>query len=324
MFYCMLRPAGLLALAAASLSPALAIVVAGPDYNSSLVTFGQPVGGVDLSGVVGVASNIGGCSGSLLSDGMSVLTAGHCVTSHFGVPVSGNVSVTFLGPAGLVTTSVMSVTVNPGWTGDATMGGDLAVLMLSAPAPGFAHGYSLFTGSVNSDPAVLAGWGVTGTGITGNVGGYGTLRAGLNEYLTNGTTFGWSSTLLIGQFYQAGNPSSNALHVANPYSSADEVDIGHGDSGGPTFFNGMLAGVHDVIVCQDDPMNSSLCAMPPSINTSNDSFFGQMFGDTSVASNVSWIQAQIATPEPGTLLLCGAALAAAIIRRRGLRGLTVE
>jgi hypothetical protein len=312
--------AGILTFAVLSSAPLWAISVAGPDPSSALVAYGQTVGGVDLSGVVGVGSSVGGCSGSLLSDGMSVLTAGHCVTHAFGSAVASDVVVTFQGPAGLVTQSVLSVVVNPGWNGDPTLGGDLAVLMLSAPAPGFAQRYSLFSGSVTSDPVVLAGWGLTGTGTTGANSGYGSLRAGMNEYLANGTVFGWSSAVLIGQFVDPNNAgpgagSTNALHAANPYLGADQVDIAHGDSGGPTFFNGMLAGVHDVIICADDPNGSGDCAVPPSVNPLNNSYFGQLFGDTSVSSNVAWIQAQI-VPEPASILLCGFGLAGVLLRRR--------
>ncbi|MES1258433.1 MAG: trypsin-like serine protease, partial [Acidobacteriota bacterium] len=261
-----------------------AIVVGGSNPNSANVLYGQPVDGVNLSGVVTVTSSIGGCTGTLLSDGRSILTAGHCVTSSYGSALASGITVTFLGPSGNVTTSVASVAVNPGWTGNSTLGGDLAVLLLSVPAPAFASGYDLYTGSVPfTSPVVVAGYGLGGTGLTGAVTSYGTLRAGENEYVVTGSAFGWSSTLLIAQFYESSQPSTNALNAAYPYSSADLVTIAHGDSGGPSFYNGQIIGVHDLGICFTSVTFPNLCATPPSVNSANNSYFGELFADTSVA-----------------------------------------
>jgi hypothetical protein len=100
--------------------PLRAIVVAGGDPNSSSVVVGynQSVDGVNLSSVVEVTSSIGSCSGSLLSDGSSILTAGHCVTSAYGSPIATNITVYFMGSSGMVAESVSNVQVDPGFTGN--------------------------------------------------------------------------------------------------------------------------------------------------------------------------------------------------------------
>jgi hypothetical protein len=183
----------------------------------------------------------------------------------------------------------------------------------------------LFTTSspVLSTPLVIAGYGYGGTGDTGaNSSAYpfGTLRAGENEYEGNGQQyFDWSSSLLIGQFYESGVPSTNALSVTNPYSSTDEVDIAHGDSGGPTFSNGEIIGVHDLVICSTTKSDPNDCAVPPSVNSANNSYFGEMFADTSVADNLAFIEGAEA-PEPGTgaLLFCAMA-SAAWLRLRKMR-----
>jgi len=206
--------------------------------------------------------------------------------------------------------------VNPGWTGDATQGGDLAVLRLSSIAPAFATGYRLYDDVPTTAPIVIAGYGISGTGLTGANGSFGSLRAGRNQYVVTGSVFSWSSTLLVGEFYQDGVPSTNALGVLDPtpYFAADEVDISHGDSGGPSFLNGELVGVHDLGICLT---SGGVCATPPSVNSANNSYFGQLFADVSVSANVDWIEAQM-VPEPALCLLVGLGLfmMAGVSRRR--------
>lgn len=299
-------------------SPALAIV--GATSTSAVpVSYGQREFGLDLSGVVEILSAVSGCSGSLLG-GNTILTAGHCVTSSFGAGVNvGAITVNFLGPSGLISDTVSIVAVNPGWTGDATQGGDLAVLQLAQAAPAFATPYVLYDSTLSNlgGPEVLAGWGLTGTGTTGAIGGFGTLRVGLNQYMTNGSSFGWTPNLLMGQFYDPSFPSTNAFGVTTPFSDPNQVDIAHGDSGGPSFYNGQIVGVHDVIACEGE----AACDVPPSISSVDNSFFGQFYGDTSVLGYSSWIEAQIPTPEPSSLALVivGFAAGATAVRKRWLR-----
>lgn len=315
-----------------SFVPIHAIVVAAGDPNANLIVGSDPFfGGLDLSGVVEVSSSHGSCSGALLPDGLSILTAGHCVADAFGSPDYANLQARFTGPTnngpstgGYLYIAASAAFVNPGWTGNAALGGDLAVLRLSQTAPAYAARYSLYSGMLITTPIVMAGFGFGGTGLTGadptNYPINGALRAGTNEYVADGSDprIGMTSQSLIGQFYQAGNPSSNALGVANPYNAADEVDIAPGDSGGPSFYNGQIIGVHDFITCYSDPSNPSLCAVPPSITTAEGSYFGQLFGDTSVAANASWITAQESVPEPATFgMMCLGlvAIAHATLRR---------
>jgi V8-like Glu-specific endopeptidase len=299
-----------------------AIVVSSTSYNST-VDFGTSVDGVNLSGVVMITDSIGGCTGSLLSDDFTILTAGHCVTSAYGQPIATNITVTFMGPEGPVYETVSSVTVDPSYTGDSTAGGDLATLQLSSQAPSFAVGYGLYTGTVsfgNTAAILLAGYGVSGNGTDGADGSFGTLNAGTNAYEEYGTSLNsaWSSTLLVGQFYESGVSSTNALNIRHPYSASSEVDISHGDSGGPSFYDGEIIGVHDLGICFTD--SSGNCDTPPSLNSSNNSYFGELFADVSTSANATWIEDQeVNLPEIPTsvaMLLGLAALWPAFRRSR--------
>jgi hypothetical protein len=291
---------------------------------------------VNLSGVVEILATINGstfgCTGSLLSDGYSILTAGHCVLTSGGTAAAANVTVSFQGPSGMVVETVSGVKVDPAYSvGNSQNGGDLAVLTLSQAAPSFAAEYSLDTSSAPLNTAVvIAGYGLEGDGTSGATSNtFGTLRAGENEYLGNGNTFfRYSSSLLVGEFYEASVATTNALECsphrydsngctnATPFTAVDEVDIASGDSGGPTFYNGQIVGVHDLGICLTDTNGN--CSEPPSVSATNDSFFGQAFADTGVASNLAFIQgAEVQAPEPATLGLSFGALLFFMRRRRG-------
>jgi V8-like Glu-specific endopeptidase len=300
--------------------PACAITIADSNYNPVISpadpTFQGAAGGdaVNLSGVVQIISaGIGGCTGTLMANGTSILTAGHCVSSKYGGFVSSQIQVTFLGPNGnnaIYTAS--SVAVDPNWDGTASDGGDLAVIQLGALAPAYATEYQLdMEPAVYGAATVLAGYGYSGTGSNGfdNSTFSLTLRAGENDFIENGHQFysGWNAGLLVGQFYENGVSSTNVLNSLNPFSASDEVDIAPGDSGGPGFqdVNGTeeIVGVNDLISCD-------------TANCTPNSSFGQIYADTSVYANLSWIEAETTSvPEPRTLsLMLGALLLSMLLR----------
>ena len=117
--------------------------------------------------------------------------------------------------------------------------------------------------------------------------------------------------MLIGQFYDVNNPSTNGLGLTSPYSSSDEVTAALGDSGGPTFYNGQIIGVHDVIICLT-AKDSDPCSVPPSVSTYNNSYYGELWGDVSVAGNATFIEG---VPEPCSAVLTMLGLSLAGWRR---------
>jgi secreted trypsin-like serine protease len=161
--------AGVLLLAA---GPALAATVSGLNPNSSsyLVSFNATGG--DYSGVAELTilrSDLGpgaiqGCSGALLSDGLRILTAAHCVADAGGVGQAKSAYVTFALPDGAFTTRAVSFEVNPHYDGRVESPYDVAILRLAEPAPSEAARYSLDSGDLFREALTLAGSSFDGTG----------------------------------------------------------------------------------------------------------------------------------------------------------------
>jgi hypothetical protein len=134
------------------------------------------------------------CSGSLLADRQSILTAAHCVSGGAGTanPVSTTVYFPESDVDGVPFASTTSASrtitqyiVHPQYTGEVIDQNDIAVLRMSAPAPASALSYGLFT------PPTLTGvdFNVAGYGARSNAGGNvganlgtGRLRQGDNRY----------------------------------------------------------------------------------------------------------------------------------------------
>ena len=135
------------------------------------------------------------CSGTLLPDRQSILTAGHCVTdgptlanpisttAYFYAGSNPDTSVPFNPAATAV--AVTQYFVNSGYTGQVIDHNDIAVLRLAAPAPSFAAAHELYAGTdLTSQSFNIAGYGAR-SNAGGSVGanlGTGRLRQGDNRY----------------------------------------------------------------------------------------------------------------------------------------------
>ena len=151
------------------------------------------------SGVVTLIMNYGAagsfiCSGTLLPDRVSILTAAHCVTD--GPTLARPISTTVFFPnsdadglpsqgANVGSRSVTLYNVHPSYTGEVIDQNDIAVLRMSAPAPTSARAYGLFAGSnLTGTQFNVAGYGAR-SNAGGNLGanlGAGRLRQGQNRY----------------------------------------------------------------------------------------------------------------------------------------------
>jgi len=204
-----------------------------------------------LGGVVGMFMNYNPatptsgfvCSGTLLSDRQSILTAAHCVSAGFGAAGPASTTVFFQPAGGLPFNSsiyanpaappvgnpaataiaVSQIFVNPGYTGQVIDQNDIAVLRLAAPAPSWAASYGIYGGNLTGTDFNVAGYGSRGTGA-GATGSTGRLREGDNRY-----DFRWGDAA-FGGFFDGffRNPDLPAANVANSWVS--DFDSGFADN----------------------------------------------------------------------------------------------
>lgn len=141
------------------------------------------------------------CSGSLMSDRKSILTAGHCVSDGYGTPGPEKVTAFFYdgNPAdpqfyqdylfgvaapGVTQVDVTNIFVNENYTGEVIDQNDIAVVRLAEAAPAFANAYDLYDGDITGEEFNIAGYGGRSNagGAVGNNLGTGRLRQADNRF----------------------------------------------------------------------------------------------------------------------------------------------
>ena len=304
------------------------------------------------AGIVGLSTQItatvgGTCTGTLLPDRQSILTAGHCVSDGFGTPGPISTTVFFQPEGGLSTTASIftspAVTrieatqwfVRAGYTGEVLDQNDIAVVRLATPAPAWVPSYDFDTTGAGllGSTFNVAGYGRLGSGASGDTLVSGRLRTGENRYdfrwgddafggtFTNGffgtADISWS---LVADF-DSGQASNDvgcrlASEVGLPAGTFCDTGLGNleagvarGDSGGPNFVGGRVTAVNSYILS----FGTGLGDVDGSLNSS----FGEFSGFVPTYLHASFIQASM-VPEPGSWLMLTAGLAGMgfVARRR--------
>lgn len=252
--------------------------------DTSYTSFGNSFVGV---------GRIGGGTGTLIAPNW-VITAGHVA--------AGSSSLTFFVNGTSYSSAAGGIFVNPGYnSGDLGNGRDLALVRLNSNVAGVTP-YSLYTSQDEiGKVGVGVGFGQTGNGLTGNTGGGGTKRAGRNMI----DDFADTRQLALLADFDSGQSGDNVIGTATQMDL--EFCVAPGDSGGALFIESggqyRLAGVTSFLWWVDGTGNA-------------DYGDGGGWMRLSDQANRDWIQQVSGVPEPTTMVLLGAGVAAIAARRR--------
>ena len=250
--------------------------------------------GQGLDGVVRVSSAGYYGTGVLLFDGQAVLTAAHL----FARSVDKTASVSFETTAGLQTISSSKVLVDPIY--DPVNGNnDLALVWLSSVAPAKAERYNLYRASDELGQVfTFSGYGTVGTGDSGALSGS---NASAQRYkaqnvfdadvgnLRASVGLSWipvSGSQLVADF-DNGKVSNDALGLLMGKDGfgmgLNEGLIAPGDSGGPAFLKGAVAGIASYTASLNVGSNH------PDVDNVANSSFGEIAAWQRVSYYQQWI-----------------------------------
>lgn len=257
------------------------------------------------SGVVSISVGRAYGSGALLYGGRAVLTAAHVANSAS----LSSISVQFETSLGLQALSVSKATICPGYDAR-NENNDLALLWLSESAPSSADRYTLYRSADEiGKEFTLVGYGLPGTGNSGysDDNTEPARRMAQNSFDADmadvkaalGSVMGWTpspETQLVADF-DNGSSARDALGqfigAWNPGLGSDEGMITPGDSGGPAFIDGKIAGVASY------GSNLYTSTAHPDIDNTNNASFGELGAWQRVSHYQQWIDQSLRAELPG-------------------------
>jgi len=284
------------------------------------------------------------CTASAISP-THILTAAHCLRNG---PTDAVRNIRFIVPSEGLILGTVGFSVNPEFDFlepivGAFAQGDVAVVELAEPLPANIDIYELYsTADELKKETQHYGHGRSGVGETGATGGadFFYARTGKNQYdetfealfapgfdqLIHDFDSGKGKNDAVAWWYSARfNCPSNlengnafkctVAREGNRYTDTGfkklEIGVAPGDSGGPGFIDGKIAGVHSFGFTYG---GCEFYTNAPDATCGLDSSFGEMSGDARVSTYASWINAQLAnganTPVPQPLPTPASAAAA--------------
>ena len=283
------------------------------------------------------SAGMGICTGSLMQDRRSILTAAHCV-SHgtdsrplrtMAFFYAGNESDPYVpGNPGAYAFDISDYFVHADYTGHVFDQNDIAVLRMDAWAPTEINAFGLWSGELTGQTYNVAGYGMRS--LEGGAAGSdptlstGFLRQGTNRYDfgLDDADFGgaWSAILgepgsQIGKIhlsdFDSGKPENDlSCHIGayafggDPAKYCDlggelEVSTAPGDSGGPQFIDGQVASVTSFGLSLGPYWGDAAAGL--------NSSFGEFNGFVPVSLHADFIRTTF-VPEPASMALVGLGL----------------
>lgn len=263
--------------------------------QSYLTERNRALTGEGWDGVVRISAGGYYGTGALLFDGHALLTAAHLFDSPSGVT-----TVHFETANGSSSVQASKVLVHPGYDHDGN--NDLALVWLGEAAPLAAERYDLYRDSTElRQDFTFVGYGVPGTGQEGmdeTYAGAPIRQWGKNRFDTDpatlkqtlGPVMGWqplpASQLMVD--FDNGLSAQDALGrfigVYDRGQGVDEGNLTSGDSGGPAFIAGKIAGVASYGVSLSTGFTD-----PDSDLVSNNASFGELAAWQRVSFYQQWI-----------------------------------
>ncbi|MEP6488255.1 trypsin-like serine protease [Microcoleus vaginatus GB2-A3] len=246
------------------------------------------------------------CTGSLLTGGLYVLTAAHCLNEGgVKVPAETAIKAIFKLPSGEVSIPVSKYYIHPGWSGyESEVGNDIAILKLKRVAPPRIEQYEI-NRNTNEVGKVLTkvGYGYIGLGAKGqdeNSNSEAKRYSGQNRYdalidvLKDATESDMSELVLGSQLifdFDAGTSEHDALgrhfpRLRDRGLGKNEIATASGDSGGPSFVEGKIAGISSWGYSDRRFFKTNISDID---KIDDNGSFGEISGDTRVSFYASWI-----------------------------------
>ncbi|NET35623.1 MAG: trypsin-like serine protease [Cyanothece sp. SIO1E1] len=292
---------------------AVAIPVDDPDDPNYIANLGQGYDGVVLIKLSDGCS----CTGTLLTTGRHILTAAHCFETQEEdgkptlYPQAEGVKVIFDLSEDTLSVDAKTISVHPEWSDTYAALNDIAILELAEPAPAIADRYEIYRKTDEVGQVfVRVGFGNKGTGWLGEVADKTSVkRMGSNRYDAPGEALnpilpaiaqreqGDPANYIISPGTQLASDFDNGQEEHDAFGiefgirdlglGDQEVGSSTGDSGGPTFIDGKIAGITSYGF---SPLNAEI-----DVNHEvGDASFGEYAVDTRVSAYAEYIDQVLA------------------------------
>lgn len=259
--------------------------------------------GTGLDGVVEITASGAAGTGALLPTGRHVLTAAHVVEE--GGVIASKIQVYVDGPWGTVTIPATKVTLHPAYD-YANENHDLAIIELAFPAPTRAERYPIY----REDDEVgrvftFVGYGDAGTGALGTAASGPAKLWARNRFDADMAAFtklgilAWNPEpgIHLAADFDNGTPARDALGqllgITHLGLGTAEGIITPGDSGGPAFLDGHIAGVASY------GASLSWGSLHPDIDSLVNGTFGEIGAWQRVSAHQEWIDRTLRAALPG-------------------------